>query len=61
LFRQTSLSAQPAKRYRAWMNFARSFTIWRTVGVGVGPEERDDFPKSDRVGAGLRRCWKFSF
>lgn len=60
LFRQDILSAQPAKLYHAWMAefrtpFFRSFMVnqpdlIREV-LNVRP---DDFPKSDRVGEGLR-------
>lgn len=60
LFRADILSAQPARLYRAWMAEFRTpfFTsylandpaILRTV-LNVRP---DDFPKSDRIGAGLR-------
>lgn len=60
LFRQDILSAQPAKLYRAWMAefktpFFRSFMINDPALVRKVLNERpDDFPKSDRVGAGLR-------
>ena len=60
LFRADILSAQPARLYRAWMAEFRTpfFTsylandpaILRTV-LNERPE---DFPKSDRIGAGLR-------
>lgn len=60
LFRRDILSAQPEKLYRAWMAefrtpFFRSFLandpeLVRTVLT----DRPDDFPKSDRVGAGLR-------
>ena len=59
LFRQDLLSAQPARLYRAWMAefrtpFFRSFLVnqpdlVRTVLV----DRPQDFPKSDRVRAGL--------
>ena len=60
LFRQDILSAQPAKRYRAWMAefrtpFFRSYLVNDPALVKRVLKERpDDFPKSDRVGAGLR-------
>ena len=60
LFRQDILSAQPAKLYRAWMAefktpFFRSYLINDPVLVKRVLKERpDDFPKSDRIGAGLR-------
>lgn len=60
LFRADILSAQPAKLYRAWMAefrtpFFHSYlvndpAVLRQV-LNVRP---DDFPKSDRIGAGLR-------
>jgi cytochrome P450 len=60
LFRQDILSAQPAKLYRAWMAefrtpFFRSYLVNDPALVKRVLKERpDDFPKSDRVGAGLR-------
>ncbi len=60
LFRQDILSAQPAKLYRAWMAefrtpFFRSFLANDPELVKRVLKERpDDFPKSDRIGAGLR-------
>lgn len=60
LFRQDILSAQPAKLYRAWMAefrtpFFRSYMINDpTLIKRVLNERPDDFPKSDRIGAGLR-------
>jgi len=60
LFRQDILSAQPAKLYRAWMAefrtpFFRSYMVNDPVLIRRVLNERpDDFPKSDRVGAGLR-------
>tara|TARA_R110002051_G_scaffold25371_5_gene61981 strand:- start:4984 stop:6339 length:1356 start_codon:yes stop_codon:yes gene_type:complete len=60
LFRQDILSAQPAKLYRAWMAefrtpFFRSYLINDpTLIKKVLNERPDDFPKSDRIGAGLR-------
>ena len=60
LFRQDILSAQPAKLYRAWMAefktpFFRSYMINDPDLVKRVLKERpDDFPKSDRIGAGLR-------
>lgn len=60
LFRQDILSAQPAKLYRAWMAefktpFFRSYMINDPALVKRVLKERpDDFPKSDRIGAGLR-------
>ena len=60
LFRQDILSAQPAKLYRAWMAefrtpFFRSYLINDpTLIKRVLNERPDDFPKSDRIGAGLR-------
>ncbi|MBT8456267.1 MAG: cytochrome P450 [Alphaproteobacteria bacterium] len=60
LFRQDILSAQPARLFGAWMAefrtpFFRSYLVnepklWRTVLT----ERPGDFPKSDRVGEGLR-------
>ncbi len=60
LFRQDILSAQPARLYRAWMAefrtpFFRSFLINQPELVKTVLRDRpDDFPKSDRVGEGLR-------
>ena len=60
LFRQDILSAQPAKLYRAWMAefrtpFFRSYLINDPALIKkVLTESPDDFPKSDRIGAGLR-------
>lgn len=60
LFRSDILSAQPAKLYRAWMAefrtpFFRSYLINDPALIRRVLNERpDDFPKSDRVGAGLR-------
>ncbi len=60
LFRQDILSAQPAKLYRAWMAefktpFFRSYLANDPALVKRVLKERpDDFPKSDRIGAGLR-------
>ena len=60
LFRADILSAQPAKLYRAWMAefrtpFFRSYLV-NDPGLirRVLNEAPDDFPKSDRIGAGLR-------
>ncbi|MEJ6401923.1 cytochrome P450 [Yoonia sp. 2307UL14-13] len=60
LFRRDILSAQPAKLYRAWMAefrtpFFRSYLVNDPALIDYVLRERpDDFPKSDRVGAGLR-------
>ncbi|WP_377505018.1 cytochrome P450 [Octadecabacter sp. R77987] len=60
LFRSDILSAQPAKLYRAWMAefrtpFFRSFMANDPTLVQTVLKDRpDDFPKSDRIGAGLR-------
>jgi len=60
LFRADILSAQPAKLYRAWMAefrtpFFRSYMINDPALIKQVLNERpDDFPKSDRIGAGLR-------
>ncbi|WP_298256598.1 cytochrome P450 [uncultured Litoreibacter sp.] len=60
LFRQDILSAQPAKLYRAWMAqfktpFFRSYMINQPSLVKTVLNQRPrDFPKSDRIGAGLR-------
>ena len=60
LFRADILSAQPAKLYRAWMAefktpFFRSYLINDPSLVKRVLNERPrDFPKSDRIGEGLR-------
>lgn len=60
LFRRDILSAQPAKLYRAWMAefrtpFFRSYLINDPKVIRTVLQDRpQDFPKSDRVGAGLR-------
>lgn len=60
LFRQDILSAQPAKLYRAWMAefrtpFFRSYLLNQPDLVAEVLKARPmDFPKSDRVGEGLR-------
>lgn len=60
LFRRDILSAQPAKLYRAWMAefrtpFFRSYLINDPALLRIVLKDRpDDFPKSDRIGAGLR-------
>ncbi|MEL6957912.1 MAG: cytochrome P450 [Pseudomonadota bacterium] len=60
LFREDILSAQPAKLYRAWMAefrtpFFRSYLVNDPSLVKRVLKERpDDFPKSDRISAGLR-------
>ncbi|MEM6307812.1 MAG: cytochrome P450, partial [Pseudomonadota bacterium] len=60
LFRQDILSAQPEKLYRAWMAefktpFFRSFMINEPALIQQVLNERpQDFPKSNRVGEGLR-------
>ncbi|MDF1854059.1 cytochrome P450 [Pseudooceanicola sp.] len=60
LFRQDLLSAQPAKLYRAWMAefrtpFFRSYLINQPELVKRVLKDRpDDFPKSNRIGEGLR-------
>ncbi len=60
LFRQDILSAQPAKLYRAWMAefrtpFFRSYLVNQPELVREVLNARPmDFPKSDRVGEGLR-------
>ena len=60
LFKKDLLSAQPAKLYRAWMAefktpFFRSFLINQPELVALLLKERPmGFPKSDRVGEGLR-------
>ncbi|WP_334062453.1 cytochrome P450 [Limimaricola cinnabarinus] len=60
LFRADILSAQPARLYRAWMAEFRT-PFFRSVLVNdpallrcVLKERPRDFPKSDRIGAGLR-------
>ncbi len=60
LFRQDILSAQPARLYRAWMAefrtpFFRSYVMNQPDLVATILRDRpDDFPKSARVGEGLR-------
>ena len=60
LFRKDILSAQPARLYRAWMAefrtpFFRSFLINQPELVADVLKSRPlEFPKSDRVGEGLR-------
>ncbi len=60
LFRRDILSAQPARLYRAWMAefrtpFFRSYMINDPDLIRrVLHEDPDAFPKSDRIGAGLR-------
>jgi len=60
LFRSDILSAQPAKLYRAWMAefrtpFFRSFLVNDPKVIRkVLNETPDDFPKSDRISAGLQ-------
>jgi len=60
LFRQDILSAQPAKLYRAWMAefrtpFFRSYLVNDPKLLRVVLNERPmDFPKSERIGEGLR-------
>ena len=60
LFRHDILSAQPARLYRAWMAefktpFFRSYLMNQPELVKTVLKTRaDDFPKSDRVGEGLR-------
>ena len=60
LFRQDILSAQPARLYRAWMAefrtpFFRSYLCNDPALIDeVLTARPDDFPKSDRVGEGLR-------
>ena len=60
LFRQDILSAQPARLYRAWMAefrtpFFRSFLLNQPDLVKTVLKDRpDDFPKSGRIGEGLR-------
>lgn len=60
LFRQDILSAQPARLYRAWMAefktpFFRSYLANDPELVKTVLKDRpEDFPKSDRIGSGLR-------
>ena len=60
LFRRDILSAQPARLYRAWMAefrtpFFRSYLMNQPDLVKTVLKDRpDDFPKSDRIGEGLR-------
>ena len=60
LFREDILSAQPARLYRAWMAefrtpFFRSYLCNQPELIDLILKTRpDDFPKSDRVGEGLR-------
>ncbi|MFC4670424.1 cytochrome P450 [Seohaeicola nanhaiensis] len=60
LFRADILSAQPERLYRAWMAefrtpFFRSYLLNQPDLVAEVLKRRpDDFPKSDRVGEGLR-------
>ena len=60
LFRSDILSAQPARLYRAWMAefrtpFFRSYLMNQPDLVKCVLKDRpDDFPKSDRIGEGLR-------
>jgi cytochrome P450 len=60
LFRQDILSAQPQRLYRAWMAefktpFFRSYLINQPDLIDIVLKERpDDFPKSNRIGEGLR-------
>ena len=60
LFRKDILSAQPARLYRAWMAefrtpFFRSYLMNQPDLVHTVLKERpDDFPKSNRIGEGLR-------
>ncbi|MFV2052950.1 cytochrome P450 [Aliiroseovarius sp. YM-037] len=60
LFRRDILSAQPAKLYRAWMAefrtpFFRSYLINQPELIDeVLTTRPDDFPKSNRIGEGLR-------
>jgi cytochrome P450 len=60
LFRQDILSAQPARLYRAWMAefktpFFRSFMVNEPALLDLVLKTRpEDFPKSDRIGEGLR-------
>lgn len=60
LFRDDILSAQPARLYRAWMAefrtpFFRSYLCNDPALVDLVLKRRpEDFPKSDRIGEGLR-------
>ncbi len=60
LFRRDILSAQPVRLYRSWMAefrtpFFRSYMVNDPALIArVLSERPDDFPKSDRVGEGLR-------
>lgn len=60
LFRQDILSAQPARLYRAWMAefrtpFFRSYLINQPDLIRTVLQQRPlDFPKSGRIGEGLR-------
>ncbi|MFT5796677.1 MAG: cytochrome P450 [Candidatus Azotimanducaceae bacterium] len=60
LFREDILSAQPARLYRAWMAefhtpFFRSYLMNQPELVKTVLKDRpDDFPKSNRIGEGLR-------
>ncbi|MBD3663349.1 cytochrome P450 [Sulfitobacter sp. TSTF-M16] len=60
LFRADILSAQPARLYRAWMAafktpFFQSYLINQPELVQTVLKDRpEDFPKSDRIGEGLR-------
>ncbi|MEW9918800.1 cytochrome P450 [Marimonas sp. MJW-29] len=60
LFRQDILSAQPERLYRAWMAefrtpFFRSYLVNQPELIATVLKERPaDFPKSDRIGEGLR-------
>lgn len=60
LFRQDILSAQPARLYRAWMAefrtpFFRSYLMNQPELIKTVLKDRpEDFPKSNRVGEGLR-------
>ncbi|WPZ20404.1 cytochrome P450 [Sulfitobacter faviae] len=60
LFRADILSAQPARLYRAWMAefktpFFRSYLMNQPELVKTVLKDRpEDFPKSDRIGEGLR-------
>lgn len=60
LFRRDILSAQPARLYRAWMAefrtpFFRSYLLNKPDLVKTVLKDRPrDFPKSDRIGEGLR-------
>ena len=60
LFKSDILSAQPARLYRAWMAefrtpFFRSFLLNQPDLVKTVLKDRpDDFPKSERIGEGLK-------